>query len=177
MHCVRQVHETTLYSSTHACKVSMELSDYFRRQFAYDEWANREALAVVRKHASASARPLQLMSHILSAERLWLERLTQQPQSLPVWPEFNVEQGEAQAVEVGRLWSDYLDELPADLSQMISYKNSKGEAWTSAVQDVLTHVLIHSAYHRGQIASHMRACGQTPAYTDFIHAVRQGLIK
>ena len=133
--------------------------------------------AVVRKHASASARPLQLMSHILSAERLWLERLTQQPQSLPVWPEFNVEQGEAQAVEVGRLWSDYLDELPADLSQMISYKNSKGEAWTSAVQDVLTHVLIHSAYHRGQIASHMRACGQTPAYTDFIHAVRQGLIK
>ena len=102
MHCVRQVHETTLYSSTHACKVCMELSDYFRRQFAYDEWANREALAVVRKHASASARPLQLMSHILSAERLWLERLTQQPQSLPVWPEFNVEQGEAQAVEVHR---------------------------------------------------------------------------
>jgi uncharacterized damage-inducible protein DinB len=157
--------------------VSMELVDYFRRQFAYDEWANREALAVLRKQANSSARPLQLMSHILSAERLWLERLTQQPQSLPVWPEFNVEQGEAQAAEVGRLWRDYLDELPADLSQMISYKNSKGEAWSSAVQDVLTHVLMHSAYHRGQIASHMRASGQTPAYTDFIHAMRQGLIK
>jgi len=67
--------------------------------------------------------------------------------------------------------------LPANLSQMISYKNSRGEAWTSAVQDVLTHVLMHSAYHRGQIASHMRVSGQTPAYTDFIHAVRQGLIE
>jgi uncharacterized damage-inducible protein DinB len=33
---------------------------------------------------------------------------------------------------------------------------------------------MHSAYHRGQIASHMREQGQAPAYTDFIHAVRQG---
>ena len=156
----------------------MELVDYFRRQFAYDEWANREVLAAIRKHASAAARPLQLMAHILSAERLWLERLRQQPQSLPVWPEFNVEQGEAQAAEVALLWRDYLDDLlPADISRVISYKNTKGEPWSSAVQDVLTHVLMHSAYHRGQIASHMRACGQTPAYTDFIHAVRQGLIK
>jgi uncharacterized damage-inducible protein DinB len=37
-------------------------------------------------------------------------------------------------------------------------------------------VLLHSAYHRGQIASFMRASGDTPAYTDFILAVRQGLI-
>lgn len=68
--------------------------------------------------------------------------------------------------------------IPASqLSQAVSYKNSKGELWTSTVQDVLTHVLMHSAYHRGQIASQMRANGQTPAYTDFIHAVRQGLIE
>ena len=156
----------------------MELVDYFRRQFAYDAWANREVLAVVRASAQAQSRPLQLMAHILSAERLWLERLQQRPQSLPVWPEFNLEQGEAQAAELGRLWNNYLDEMsPASLSKTVSYKNSKGEPWTSAVQDVLTHVLMHSAYHRGQIASHMRASGQTPAYTDFIHAVRQGLIK
>ena len=57
------------------------------------------------------------------------------------------------------------------------YKNSKGEAWTSSVLDVLTHVVMHSAYHRGQIASVMRAGGGTPAYTDFIHAARQRLIE
>jgi len=44
------------------------------------------------------------------------------------------------------------------------------------VEDILTHVTIHSAYHRGQIASDLRAAGQAPAYTDFIHAVRLGLI-
>ena len=156
----------------------MDLVEHFRRQFAYDAWANREVLIAVRAGASGSTRPLQLMSHILSAERLWLERLQQQPQSLPVWPEFNLEQGEAQAAELGRLWNKFLDELlPADFFRTISYKNSKGEPWASAVQDVLTHVLLHSAYHRGQIASYMRSSGQTPAYTDFIHAVRQGFIK
>jgi uncharacterized damage-inducible protein DinB len=45
------------------------------------------------------------------------------------------------------------------------------------VEEILTHVVIHSAYHRGQIASDVRAAGGVPAYTDYIHAVRQGLIE
>ena len=55
--------------------------------------------------------------------------------------------------------------------------NSKGEPWTSRVEDILLHVVMHSAYHRGQIASDVRASGHTPAYTDFIHCVRQGFIE
>jgi uncharacterized damage-inducible protein DinB len=154
----------------------MELIEYFRRQFAYDEWANREVLTILRGSGAASTRPVQLMAHVLSAERLWLERLTQQSQTLPVWPQFTLEHCEQQATAMGRLWREYLD-AKLHLARSISYKNSKGEPWTSSVQDILTHVVMHSAYHRGQIASHMRASGQTPAYTDFIHCVRQGLIE
>jgi len=118
------------------------------------------------------------MAHILSAERLWLERLKQQPQTTPVWPEGDLEQCEAQAAEVTRLWREHLDLITAgDVHQTVSYKNSKGEAYTSTIEDILSHVVLHSAYHRGQIASHMRASGQTPAATDFIHGVRQGLVK
>jgi uncharacterized damage-inducible protein DinB len=36
---------------------------------------------------------------------------------------------------------------------------------------------MHSAYHRGQVALEMRAAGHQPAYTDFIHAVRQGFLE
>ena len=156
----------------------MNIADYMRRQFAYNEWANREVLAAIRISAAASGRSVQLMAHILSAEKLWLERLKQQPQGLPVWPALNLEQCEAQTAELGRLWHEYLELITAgDVAQSVSYKNSKGEAWTSTVLDILTHVVMHSAYHRGQIASHMRTSGQTPAYTDFIHAVRQGWVK
>jgi uncharacterized damage-inducible protein DinB len=155
----------------------VNLADSLRRQLAYDEWANREVIGALRTHG-ADERSLQLMAHILSAERLWLERMRQQTQSTPVWPRVDLEQCEAQAVEMGRLWQEYLELLtPGDLSQPVSYKNSKGEAWTSAVGDILLHVVMHSVYHRGQIASHMRATGRTPAYTDFIHGVRQGFVK
>ena len=155
----------------------MDLLDYLRRQFAYDEWANREVLAALRSGGTKS-KSLQLLSHILSAEQLWLERLTEKPQTTPVWPDFTADQCEAQIGEMAAHWHEYLAKLtPAGLARTISYKNSKGEPWTSAVQDVLTHVLMHSAYHRGQMAREMRSNGQTPAYTDFIHCVRKGLIE
>ena len=154
----------------------MELTDYLNRQFAYNEWANREVLSAIRNQGGDDARSLQLMSHIVAAERLWLERLKELPQSVSVWPSFDLSKCEAASKEIAQLWRDYLNSA-IDLSRVVAYKNSKGEEWTSAIEDVLTHVILHSAYHRGQIASHMRASGQTPAYTDFIHAVRQNLVR
>ncbi|MFZ0773779.1 MAG: DinB family protein [Candidatus Sulfotelmatobacter sp.] len=154
--------------------------EHFLRQFHYDAWANGQVLAGIKVGGSGSppVRPLHLLAHILSAQRLWLERLRQQPQSLPVWPEFGLEKCAEQIAELAKLWREYVAQLsPAELSETISYKNSKGEPWTSTVQDVLTHVVLHSAYHRGQIASLIRAGGGAPAYTDFIHAVRQGFVE
>ena len=154
------------------------LIESLRKQFAYDAWENQEVLATARAGGAASDRVLQLLAHILAAERLWLERVTQQPQSMAVWPEANAAQCEAQAFEMQRLWAEFFDTLSVEgLTRTVSYKNSKGEPWASTVHDVLTHVILHSAYHRGQIASHMREKGEAPAYTDYIHAVRQGLIK
>jgi uncharacterized damage-inducible protein DinB len=42
---------------------------------------------------------------------------------------------------------------PESLAEGVGYRNTKGEFWTSTMGDILTHVIIHSAYHRGQIAS------------------------
>jgi uncharacterized damage-inducible protein DinB len=91
----------------------------------------------------------------------------------------------ALADEMSSAWRSYLmqfttqlgTQLPSgSLNDQVEYRNSKGQAWSSRVEDVLTHVLFHSAYHRGQIALQMRASGMEPAYTDFIHAVRQGFV-
>jgi len=156
----------------------MNIADHLRRQFVYDAWANHEVLNALRAGASDLERPLELMSHILSAERLWMERLKRVPQSLPVWPKFDLSRCESEAHELQRLWSEYLKLMTAgDLAQTVTYKNSRGENWTSTIVDVLTHVVLHSSYHRGQIASYMRAKGVNPAYTDLIHAVRQGFVE
>jgi uncharacterized damage-inducible protein DinB len=70
----------------------------------------------------------------------------------------------------------FLRASAGDDGRPVGYRNSKGEPWTSTVGDILTHVVTHSAYHRGQVASELRAAGFIPAYTDFIHAVRQGFL-
>jgi uncharacterized damage-inducible protein DinB len=156
----------------------VDLSDYLRRQFAYNAWANREVMTVIRRGGETTPQVAGLMAHIFSAEGLWLERLRGEPQSLPVWPELDLEQCEARGEIVAGLWAEYLKTLaPARLAETISYRNSKGEFFTSVVQDILTHAVMHSAYHRGQIASLTRAHGGIPAQTDFIHAVRQGYVE
>ena len=156
----------------------MDIVDYLHRLFAYDDWANREVLAALRNAPNPPARSLKLIAHILSAEGLWLARLKQQKPALSVWPELALTQCKAEADVLGASWRSYLEECrEAGLSRQISYVNSKGETWSSQVNDVLLHVITHSAYHRGQIASDMRAAGLTPAYTDFIHAIRQEIVK
>ena len=156
----------------------MNLADYIRREFSYNQWANQEVLHALGAAGGGDKRSLQLMSHICAAEKLWLERLKQQPQTLPVWPEFDLDRCRQETTELTALWNEHLELITAgDISQTISYKNSKGEPWSNSIVDVLTHVVMHSAYHRGQIASHMREAGQKPAYTDFIHGIRQGFVK
>jgi len=156
----------------------VDIRDYLHRLLAYDDWANREVLCALRNAANPPARSLKLIAHVLSAEGLWLARINQEKASLPVWPELTLAQCEAEANKLGISWRSYLEGCKeSGLSRQINYVNSKGESWTSQIDDILLHVITHSAYHRGQIASNMRAAGLTPAYTDFIHAVLQELVK
>ena len=156
----------------------MTMLEHIGSLFSYDDWANREVLASLLALDVPPARSINLLAHIISAERLWLERLLVQKQTLAVWPQFTLEQCKLEVGELPDRWNGYLTSLGAEgLLGSVEYQNTKGESFTSRRQDILTHIVMHSAYHRGQIAADMRAAGFTPAYTDFIHAVRQGFVK
>ena len=145
------------------------------RLLRYDLWANRETLSSLLE-GSPSPKSLEWMGHIVGAEFLWLARLRGEAAPLAVWPRLALSECASRLNQLARLWPEFLaDDASASSNREVSYINSKGEAWTSTVEDILTHVVIHSAYHRGQIASDVRAGGGVPAYTDYIHAVRQGL--
>lgn len=154
----------------------MDMLRHLEKLFSYDAWANREVLSALENNQHSSERARKVFFHILSAERLWLQRLEEKPQTLPVWPELTFEQCEREIADLAADWSSRLAGH-ADLSRTVHYKNSRGEPWSSREDDIMLHVVTHSAYHRGQIAADMRAAGITPAYTDYIHGVRQGLVK
>ena len=65
----------------------MSLVEYLRRQFTYDAWANHEVIRAIQAGGDQNSRSWQLVAHILAAERLWLERLRSEPQSVAVWPQ------------------------------------------------------------------------------------------
>jgi len=147
------------------------------RFLRYDDWANRETLASLERIEDLPSGALKILAHIVGAERLWHGRLSGAPKPAAVWPALTVGECRAGLDELSRLWLAYLEGLTEQrLTEDVSYVNSKGEPWTSSVEDVLTHVAFHSAHHRGQIATALRAAGHTPAYTDYIHAVRQHFV-
>jgi uncharacterized damage-inducible protein DinB len=150
----------------------------FRRLFAYDYWGNLAALDSIRLATLApSSRAVAVLAHLIGAGRVWLDRLEGRASKTEVWPALTLEQSESEFRWLNAGWTAYVDRLkPADLSRKITYVNSKGERWESAIGDVLMHVALHGTYHRGQIAILVRQSGNSPAYTDFIEATRRGAV-
>jgi uncharacterized damage-inducible protein DinB len=155
-----------------------DLLRHLERLFAADDWANREVLVQMKGSAvPPSPRALKLLNHVIGAELLWLARLDKEPSPCAVWPDFSLHDCEEQLRSLPRKWRDWFADLaPSDLADPIDYVNSKGQKFTSRIDDVLTHVILHSSYHRGQIAADVRAGGGEPVLTDFIHCARSGLL-
>jgi uncharacterized damage-inducible protein DinB len=148
----------------------------FRRMVEHAAWASAAALDALRA-GPAPEKARAWLAHIVGAERLWLARLQHEPATMPVWPDLDLAACGEELAALGAEWQRLLEALDEEgLDEGVGYRNSKGEFWTSRVSDILTHVSHHGAYHRGQIASAVRAGGGEPAYTDFIHAARQGTI-
>jgi uncharacterized damage-inducible protein DinB len=146
----------------------------FDRLFAYDDWANREEVQHLRSLATPAPQAIDILAHIVGAQRLWIHRLRSDPQGAAVWPKWSLDEIEE---ELAHLYHEWKSVLPvADLHAVVGYVNSKGERWSNRTEDILMHVIIHGGYHRGQIATLVRQGGEAPAFTDYIHCVRQGFI-
>lgn len=67
-----------------------------------------------------------------------------------------------------------LDKLtPEKLDENLKYRNRKGVEFQTPIRDVLMHVIMHSVYHRGQVAAAVREAGGKPAATDYMVYVRK----
>ncbi len=149
----------------------------FRRMFQYDSWANQQVLSALEAVAEPPAQSIRLFAHVLGAGTTWLSRLTAENSPLAIWPELTLVECSPLTHELSEKWQKYLENLtPEGLGESVSYTNSKGEGFSTLVVDVLLQVLMHSTYHRGQIATDMRANGHQPALTDFIIASRLGKV-
>ena len=152
----------------------MKTIDTLRRLYAHLRWADDRTFESRRAAPVAAATPaLQLMGHILGAEHVWLARLNQRPPTVAVWPDLSIEACAEVAAATHREFEALLATLDDDnLSREEPYTNSAGRQFRSTVMDILMHVALHGAYHRGQVAQLLRQSGGTPVPTDYIAFVR-----
>ena len=145
------------------------MKDYFVRSFVYNAWANQQTLASLRECPAAQSESVPLIAHLLAAEHIWRSRLLASEPAFAVWPSLTFGECETLAPESEQAWTDYFGSVTDDdLNAIVEYCNSRGEPFHSSVIDILTQVVVHGGYHRGQIAKIVRRCGGTPAVTDFI---------
>ena len=150
--------------------------EMLRRQLAWNDWANREFLAALRRVEPPPLQGVRRFAHVLAAEHLWLARLERRPQPMAVWPELALAEISVLVEELPDLWRRYSERAgEAGLVTNVAYTNSKGESFSNRAGDILLHLIAHGAYHRGQIAADLRGVGETPPYTDFIHWVRSAV--
>ncbi len=156
----------------------MNISD-INTLYRYNEWANQRLIdAATILSPEALTRDLggsfkcirDVVAHIITAEWAWLERCGGvSPSSIPDWVDgdLSVLTKRLRDVEEKRL--HFFQQLSeATLSSQVAFHFISGTAGVHTLSDLLFHVVNHSTYHRGQLASMLRQLGVVPPSTDFI---------
>jgi uncharacterized damage-inducible protein DinB len=114
------------------------------------------------------------MAHACTADRVWALRLRgESTQGIDLWPGLTPAGVRALAAANEAAWAELLHDLDdIGLRRVVSYITSRGEPFDTSASDILEHVLLHGAYHRGQAAAALRAAGAAPPVTDYVAWVR-----
>jgi uncharacterized damage-inducible protein DinB len=135
-------------------------------------WADAAILRSLRQ-PGLPPRATELFAHVLGAEHVWLARLEQRTPAVAVWPDATVDDCARIAAENREAFRSFVDRLTSeDLRRNVHYRNSAGQEFDSAIEDILLHVALHGSYHRGQVTLLVRGAGAEPQPTDFIAFVR-----
>jgi uncharacterized damage-inducible protein DinB len=160
----------------------MSQAERYRRWFDYEIDSHAKVLASLNsvppqnRSAPTFKKAVDLLAHIVAGRLLWLFRLggaREAPRDL-FQQGFPFEELVPRIQEMETLWASYLARLDdAEVARTFEYRTTEGTSFRNKVEDVLTQMYGHSLYHRGQIASLVRASGGEPAKTDFIFWTRE----
>jgi uncharacterized damage-inducible protein DinB len=151
----------------------MTLQD-FRTFYLYNDWANDRLLKMLyeafgeetnlRESTDPRCRAIQEAAvHIVSAQSVWRQRwqghspdAMLDPEEYPTPLAIRMAFG----AERARFWG-YFETLKTEeaLLWVCDFKNTRGEAHSRPLWQMLQHVITHGGYHRGQITGRLLDMG------------------
>ena len=147
---------------------------------AYNRWANHQYLEVLakldserftRKLGGSFGSIRDTLVHLAWAEWLWVERWQgRSPQMRATPDQFPaVSSLQSYLKEVEDAQVRVLEHVQGGaMTGRIRYTNFKKEVWEYSFEQTVHHLTMHSAYHRGQLATLLRQVDFVPPTTDYL---------
>lgn len=132
----------------------------------YDYRANSDWIAHLNELGNRCPEPAaRWMSHIVNAHFIWLERMAARDCGRRVWEMVPRSRWE---ISLNENHERLRTEVLPHLASTFTYSNGQGEKFSNTFEQVLSHLVLHGQYHRGQIASAVKQATNTTVPTDFI---------
>jgi uncharacterized damage-inducible protein DinB len=151
----------------------MNTIDHLRGLYRYNDWANRRLIVALKENEIEKAR--RILAHLLITEKEYYERLYGKDSTgFDFWPDMSIEECGQLAKESAERFEKMLRRFEEEgLDLYTRYKTSEGVRQENDFREMLTHVVIHSSIHRGNIMIKIRESGFEPPKIDYIIYLRE----
>ena len=154
----------------------MSALDLLCSLFVYQAWANGELLEKLagldqQAHPEERRAATRLLNHNLVVSKIFSAHLSgtrhgyasDNTEATPSLDELG-----ADVVAMDRWYLDYLETVsPKLLSELVPFVFTDGDRAMMSRQEMLTHVVTHGGYHRGEIGRILVQIGVTPPWDTF----------
>ena len=148
------------------------MKNFYQDLFRYNYQVNRQLANRFKSHDYALGKDIaRLANHMLNAQQIWIARIKGEETPCSPWEEYSLTSFEERNQILFDLSMEMLS--VSELEEWVDYRNFAGQVFRNKISDILTHIVNHSTYHRGQIALKMREQGLEPIMSDFIYYKRE----
>jgi uncharacterized damage-inducible protein DinB len=144
----------------------------FEKLFKYNYDANEGFIkSILENKTQLPEKALLLFSHVLNAHTIWLDRIN--PGMMSASAVWELHSPETYSQLNATCYEATLPLLQGDLNRQIFYTNTKGQAFSNTVAEILYHVINHGTHHRAQICTLLKEAGLEVPLSDYIFFARQ----
>jgi uncharacterized damage-inducible protein DinB len=149
------------------------MSGLLRTMFGYHAWANADLFGKLEeldpeRHQADLAKALRLISHYHVVARIFAAHLTADKHG---YTADNVEETPAladlrSAVGGSDQWYlDYVEHIRSDqLAERVAFVFTDGDKGYMSREEMLSHVILHGGYHRGEVGRILSQLSITPPW-------------
>lgn len=130
---------------------------------------------IVSLKDNGSKRSLEILVHLLITEKEYFERLYGKDSTgFDFFPKMTIQECSTLAKENAGRYEKLLKRFDDEaIGMYVKYKTSEGVPYENTFREMLSHVLIHSSTHRGNIMLTLREEGFEPPTIDYIIYLRE----